>query len=299
MSERVICGMSSALDAPVYIPSRGRWRWNHTHRALTAMRVPHFVIVEDDEREAYTPTLSPFATLLILPTRFQDEYDPCDDLGTSKRLGSGPARNFAWSHATERGHGWHWIVDDNIRCWERLHRNQKIRFGDRSPFAIIEAFVSRYRNIAIAGPHYEMFVPRRQARPPYKLNTRVYSCILIRNDLPFRWRCRYNEDVDLSLRVLKAGWCTVLFNAVLVMKMATQRLRGGNTDAFYAREGTLPKTAMLVRLHPDVSRFTRRWGRVHHYVDYRGFRQRLWRDPAVTVAAPELELVHVGHGRGQ
>jgi len=28
---------------------------------------------------------------------------------------------------------------------------------------------------------------------------------LIRNDIPYRWRAKYNEDTDLSLRVLKDG----------------------------------------------------------------------------------------------
>ena len=61
-----------------------------------------------------------------------------------------------------------------------------------------------------------MFVPRKSADlPPFKANTRIYSCILIDNALPFRWRGRYNEDTDLSLRVLKAGLCTIQFNAFL------------------------------------------------------------------------------------
>ena len=40
---------------------------------------------------------------------------------------------------------------------------------------------------------------------------------------------------------------------------------------------------MLVRVHPDVSRMIERWGRPHHYVDYRRFkdnpRLRLRDDP--------------------
>ncbi len=76
-------------------------------------------------------------------------------------------------------------------------------------------FVLRYENIAMAGPNYFMFAPRKRKHPPFSLNTRIYSCNLIRNDLPFRWRARYNEDTDLSLRMLKAGWCTVLFYVFL------------------------------------------------------------------------------------
>src|SRR5262245_56794883 len=124
----------------------------------------------------------------------------------------------------------------------------------------------------MVGPNYEMFVLRREPRPPATLNTRVYSCNLIRNDVPFRWRGRYNEDTDLSLRMLKAGWCTAQFNAFLQKKIATQRMKGGCTDEFYVPEGTLPKSQMLAELHPDVARVSWKYGRWHHQVDYRPFK---------------------------
>ena len=55
------------------------------------------------------------------------------------------------------------------------------------------------------------------------------STILIDNSLDIRWRSKYNEDIDLSLRVLKGGDCTILFNAFLQGKCATQTVTGGNT----------------------------------------------------------------------
>jgi hypothetical protein len=126
-----------------------------------------------------------------------------------------------------------------------------------------------------------MFAPSRgKTSTPFQLNTRVYSCNLIRTDLPFRWRGRYNEDTILSLDLLKAGWCTILFNAFLQRKTPSQYIGGGNTEAFYAEEGTLLKSAMLVRAHPDVARLAWRFGRWHHYVDYGRFRSnRLQRRP--------------------
>ena len=41
---------------------------------------------------------------------------------------------------------------------------------------------------------------------------------------------------------------------------------------FYDKEGTLPKSEMLVKMHPDVARLAWRFGRWHHYVDYRPYR---------------------------
>jgi hypothetical protein len=72
--------------------------------------------------------------------------------------------------------------------------------------------------------------------------------------------------------MLKAGWQTVQFYAFLQWKVPTQTVGGGNTEAFYAEEGTLPKSQMLVQMHPDVARLVWRFGRWHHHVDYSGFK---------------------------
>ena len=104
------------------------------------------------------------------------------------------------------------------------------------------------------------------------LNRRIMSCNLIRNDVPVRWRLRYNEDVDLAIQMLRVGWCTVGFRTFLQWKATTQTLPGGNTEAFYASEGTRPKSEMLVRTHPDIVRHCQRFGRSHDIVDWSEFR---------------------------
>ena len=45
----------------------------------------------------------------------------------------------------------------------------------------MESFVLRYKNVVMAGPHYRMFMPARLKRAPFFLNTRIYSCNLIKN----------------------------------------------------------------------------------------------------------------------
>ena len=136
----------------------------------------------------------------------------------------------------------------------------------------------------MAGPNYFMFIKRKEKTPLFIMNTRIYSCNLIRNDVPFRWRGRYNEDTDLSLCMLKAGWCTMQFNAFLQYKMPTQSVSGGNTKDFYQEEGTLAKSQMQVKMHPDVSKITHRYSRIHHHVDYRPFRKNtLRRRPGLVI----------------
>ena len=210
---------------PIYIPSKGRHEACMTMRHLDAMGVPYRVIVEAAEYSAYAAAIGA-EKLLVLDPRYQREYDACMPLASEESRGSGPARNFAWDHAVASGSEWHWIVDDNINGFARMFKSRRIPVADGTMFACIEDFISRYTNIAMAGPNYHMFATTgsRLGLPPFILNTRLFSCILIRNDIPFRWRCRYNEDLDLSLRVLKAGWCTIQFNAFLQNKA---RRRGG------------------------------------------------------------------------
>jgi hypothetical protein len=277
-------------EFPLYIPSKSRSDSRLTMRALDRMRVPYFVIVEAQQHADYAAVLDP-AKLLVLDPAYQRDYDACDTLGMTKSKGPGPARNFAWDHAQALGAPYHWVADDNIQRFYRLNRNAIIAADDGTLFRCMEAFVQRYSNVGMAGPNYEMFVPVKSRVPPYITNTRIYSCALIRNDVPFRWRGRYNEDTDLSLRLLKAQWCTVQFNAFLQKKVATQLMAGGNTAEFYAHEGTTPKSRMLVRLHPDVARLAWRWGRCHHHVDYHAFRDvKLIRRPGVELAAADDEF---------
>lgn len=268
---------------PIYIVSKGRADTRLTDKYLTLIGVPHYVVIEAQEFDAYASVM-PEEQLLILDPQYQADYDTFDDLGDTKSKGPGAARNFAWQHAIDSGFDWHWVMDDNIRLFARLNRNLKVRVSDGAMFRAMEDFCLRYENVAMAGPQYWMFAPRKTAIPPFVLNTRIYSCNLIRNDSPFRWRGRYNEDTDLSLRMLKAGMVTVQFNAFLQEKMTTQHVKGGNSAEFYDGEGTLPKSKMQVAMHPDVSEIVWKFGRWHHEVNYRPFKKnRLIRKKGVTV----------------
>jgi len=217
---------------PVYIVSKGRADSRLTSRALEFMKVPYSIVVEKQEYDEYTAVIDP-SKILILPQKYLDEYDTFDTLGNTKSKGPGAARNFVWDHSIEAGFAWHWVMDDNLDAFHRLNRNVKDEVESGTIFRCAEDFVNRYENIAQAGLNYYSFCKSTEHATPYKLNTRIYSCLLIRNDIPYRWRGRYNEDTDLSLRVLKDGWCTLQFNAFLCGKVTTQRMSGGNTKEFY------------------------------------------------------------------
>lgn len=246
---------------PIYIISKGRWESRLTSKALEIMNVPYHIVIEPQEYDNYSAVIDP-AKILVLPF---------SNLGQ----GSIPARNWVWEHSISVGAERHWILDDNIRWFARIHQNKKIRIDSGLCFNITEDFVNRYENIAIAGLQYEMFVPALAGVKPFILNTRIYSCILIKNDIPYRWRGRYNEDTDLSLRVLKDGWCTCLIQAFVCKKTTTMHMKGGNTESLYKldnADGRLLMAQSLQQQHPDVVKITRRWGRWQHQVDYRPFK---------------------------
>lgn len=259
---RYVSAPASFPRYPVYVISKGRADSRMTVRSLEALGVPYKVVIEPQELDQYAAVIDR-ANILVLPF---------SNLGQ----GSIPARNFVWDHAAASSVTRHWILDDNIQGFYRLNRNTKIQTDSGVMFRAAEDFIDRYDNVAIAGFQYESFAMRREKHPPFHLNTRVYSCILIRNDLPYRWRGRYNEDTDLSLRALKDGHCTVLFNAFLANKIATMRMKGGNTDELYKDDGRLKMAESLVEQHPDVTKIVHKWGRAQHHVDYTPFeRNRL------------------------
>jgi len=257
---------------PVYIVSKGRYENGLTTRALNDMGVKHYIVVEEQELELYRAGRC-FGELLILPPKYKKEYELCDEFGLTKSTGPGPARNFCLDHSLANGFSHHWVMDDNIDAFHYMNRNEKLVVKTGSTLLAAEDFVLRYTNVPVSGLNYHNFCKKTDKVPPYILNTRIYSCLFIDNNAGYRWRGRYNEDTDLSLRVLKDGLCTIQFNAFLCGKTTTQKMRGGNSAEFYDKEGTLPKSQMLVDLHPDVSRITYKFNRWHHHVDYSVFKQ--------------------------
>jgi hypothetical protein len=279
---------------PVYIISKGRADTRYTSKALEALRVPYRIVVEPQEAEAYRAVISPDKVLVL----------PFSNLGQ----GSIPARNWVWEHSIAEGAERHWIMDDNIQGFYRLNRNLKVPVGDGTIFRAAEEFAGRYENVAEFGFHYFMFASRKSKLPPYYPNSRVYSCICLRNDLPHRWRGRYNEDTDLSIRLLKDGYATILFSAFLAFKSTTMTMKGGNTDELYAGterairawethakgcsycdaerpwdcaearvllepDGRWRMALSLREQHPEITKITRKWGRWQHSVDYSGFKK--------------------------
>ena len=253
-------GGSLCPKYPIFIPSKGRYETPHTANRLKEMDCPFYIVVEPSEANHYRRAVGDHHVLVL----------PFEDLGQ----GSIPARNWIWDRAIEMGSKRHWIIDDNIVRFYRLNHNRRIPVKTATIFRCIEDFTDRYENIAFSGLNNIAFASDRSPSiQPFTLNTRIYSMTLINNDLPYRWRGKYNEDTDICLRALKDGWVTIQFNAFLGDKSTTMKMKGGNTDTIYDTGDHRREFAeSLRRQHPDIVKVVWKFGRWHHEVDYSQFR---------------------------
>jgi hypothetical protein len=250
---------------PVYIISKGRWESRLTSKSLESMGIDYKICVEPSEYELYASVIDK-NKIIKLPEDF-----------SKLNQGGIPVRNFVWNHSIANGHKRHWILDDNIDGFIRLTNNMKIKVDNAATFRAIEDYCDRYENVMMAGMDYRYFANQDAVKYPYTLNTRIYSCILLNNEVDFnkiggKWRGRYNEDTDLSIRILKAGYCTLLFKTFLCNKITTMQMKGGNTDTIYnTGDNRLKFAESLVEQHPDIAKVVWRYERWHHEVDYSKF----------------------------
>jgi len=236
---------------PVYIPSKGRSDVCLTAQCLMTEGVPFRIVVEEQEREKYA-SLVGAESVLVLPHRNRGLY---------------MARNWIKDHATAEGHERHWQLDDNIAEFYRVYGGERFYCDAGVALRVAEDFSDRYENVAISGLTYTMFAFRMGTpMPPFYLNVHVYSCTLILNRIPHKWRCLYNDDTDICLQVLSDGWCTVLINAFSANKMQTMKIKGGNTADLYQGDGRLKMARSLERLWPGVVSVGRRFKRPQHVV---------------------------------
>lgn len=245
------------IKYPIYIISKGRWETPLSARMFLKEKIPFTIAVEPQEYELYKKTI-PVENIAVLPF---------SNLG----LGSYPARNWCWEDSIAKGFKNHFLFDDNIRQFYRLNNGKRKQCDALTPLLTLQEFHDRYSNLAISGYNY-LFFATKETKVPFSINTHVYSGMLIRNDIPYRWRLKYNEDVDLCLQALHNKWATVLVNAFLIDKVSTTvKMKGGNQTELYdgnSEAKTLLKSKSLEKAWPQYVSVVRRFKRFHHHVSW-------------------------------
>jgi hypothetical protein len=248
---------SRELKYPIYIVSKGRADIPYTANFLKKENIDFKVAVEPQEYKEYCDSIGEKYILKL----------PFSNLG----LGSYPARNYCFEHSKEIGAKKHFLFDDNIRGFYRLNEGKRTRSEAFIALKSLEEFSDRYSNLAISGYNYLYFVTK-ETKKPFSINTHVYSGMLINNSIKYRWRLKYNEDVDICLQALHDGLCTVLINVFLIDKISTTvKLKGGNQTELYKNNNDQKKalkSSSLKEVWPDYVKIVSRFGRPHHHISW-------------------------------
>lgn len=254
-------------DYPIFIISKGRFYRNKKYQKpktaeyLEMINVDYKIVVEPQEADEYAKSISK-NKIIILP----DEY-------LNKNQGSIPVRNFVHHYNKKKEEKAYWILDDNIIDYIWVDNNERYKVRDTFAFKFVEDLMNNYDNVYLAGHQYKMFSPPTDYRNNIQHNLRVFSSILIRTDIPTLnengdiWRGKYNEDVDLSLRILKLGLPTILSNVLTADKLQTGG-KGGNEEIYLEDDNHSgeAKSNSLLEHHEDCINIVKRYGRVHHKI---------------------------------
>jgi len=243
---------------PIFIPSKDRYNNCLTPKYLIKDNIDFKIVVEPVQYNKYAEKFNK-KYLLVLPRN------------NMKLLGS---RNWIMEYSIKQGDKRHWQLDDNIRGFKRLYKSIRIRVNGYYALKFVEDITDNYKNIGISGMNYEMFVTPK-TKSVIVVNHHIYSCSLINNEIPYRWRLIYNDDTDLCIQILKGNWCTLYTNVFSACKIRTMTMKGGNTDQLYQDKGRFKMAKSLEMLHPDIVKTKWRFGRPQHVVNWEVFKQRL------------------------
>lgn len=248
---------------PIYIISKGRFEKTLTADNFEMAGLDYLIAVEPQEYEQYCKKLGVKRVLKL----------PFSNLG----LGSYPARNFCWEHAKQRGFKYHWLFDDNILYFAKWINGKRKKIDDIYSALIYVEQNANKTNVDISGFEEPNFVVK-PPKKPFKTNCHVYSAMLIKNDLPYRWRLKYNEDVDLCLQVLHNGGKTSSCVYYLADKVSTaNKMKGGNQTELYKNNDpikNLLKAKMLEAVWPQYAKTVIRFGRHHHLINWKVFSKK-------------------------
>lgn len=247
---------------PVYIVSKGRAYNPMTARLFEKAGIDYLIAVEPQEKEEYIKALSKERILVL----------PFSNLG----LGSFPARNYCWEHSIRKGYERHWLFDDNICQFKKWINGKRLKYENiQESIEYIEKHAI-INNVDISGYERPEFVTK-PPKSPFKINCHVYSAMLIKNSMPYRWRLKYNEDIDLCLQVLHNGGNTASCVYHMAKKIDTgSKMKGGNQTELYQNNNPkkkLLKAKMLEAVWPQYARTVIKYNRYHHMVDWKVFKK--------------------------
>tara|TARA_R110002012_G_scaffold210835_1_gene381492 strand:- start:1636 stop:2925 length:1290 start_codon:yes stop_codon:yes gene_type:complete len=252
---------------PIYVLSKSRYYRNKKYQApktiqyLEQIKADYFIVIEEEEYEDYNKSIAS-NRILVLPKTYELN-------------GSGvPARNFIHHLNIKNNTKAYWCLDDNISRYYFTNFQKRYKVNSQLSFRYVEDIFDKFSNVYLSGHAYKFHIIAKEGKPIIQFNKRIFSSILIRTDIPVLndnndiWRGKYNEDTDLSLRILKLGLPTLLISSMSSDKEQTGRANGGNEQIYKEDDNAsgVAKTLALLEEHANDFKITTLSNRIHHKI---------------------------------
>jgi hypothetical protein len=194
-----------------------------SHRTLTELKLHHKLFVEPSQEQDYLNWFDDsYCELVVCPEDF-----------SKQTMGSTPVRNFILDWGLEQGIDRVWMLDDNIKGYNRLYQGVKCKIVSSVIFTHIEDYIQRYDNVGAVSHNYNPLVNESDRRACIVKNGKCYSSMLLKTDPEVRFRYKHQEDNLISLEYIHLGYTNLCFNSVCYDKHTSGKDKGGNKEGVY------------------------------------------------------------------
>jgi hypothetical protein len=237
----ILAAIQNALDNieqlqhphhPVFVPSRHRADTATTPDLLHASGVPHRIVVEPHDADAYVERYGADRVMVL------------DD----DERGIAYARNFIMDYARAAGTPYVWMIDDDMRRFRIRRKGKRIEIPASVALAFMELVSDSFSNVAGASVMNSAFAFGYDRKPPVGLNQMIYCVQLVKTDVHARFRAHLMDDTDYSLQVLTEGYCTLISRRVVHEQPSTSKQPGGCTDTTHTNR--LGRAEAMVKQWP-------------------------------------------------
>lgn len=210
--------------------SRSNDKTGFTHLLLSRLKIYHYIFVEPRQFNDYNNWINKEYCTIIIGDRNYSIED---------KMGSTPMRNNILRWGKENNYKSVWMLDDNIKKYDRLYQGDTNIIEGYEIFTTIEKYVDRYDNVGIVSHNFGPLVVSGDARSCIVKNGKSYSSMLIRTDTDIKFRYKHQEDNLISIEFICKGYCNLCFNHIQYYKDTSGINKGGNHEEIYKiKKGT-------------------------------------------------------------
>ena len=234
---------------PIFIPSKGRFAQRNfgTHVLLAAAGMSFTLVVEPQEAQQYGDLLmslpgydASLHKIAVLPKSNQG-------ISFVRNI---ILRDFAPS-------GWFWVMDDDIRSFNRGLRGRNEELTPGQLFAMLGERFAKYSDISLFSLEYEQFC---FSYGPGDIAVNSYNNIAIRvnkadvaDHIEYRFSIR--EDYDFTLQMILSGRKTLRFRDLSYRVPKMCACSGGMTDYYNEKKAEIrEQNRRFIAMWPSVSR---------------------------------------------